>query len=108
MPPLDCITKTRDAFALLATLSDTHIELLQIALHHRLQVGVDDDGAGALVFAELRQDYMRQRKRKPKLFEHAADGALVFGIREGEQGRDGNRFGAAGVYVAGQHLEIFA
>ena len=58
----------------------------QIVLHHRADIGVDHRGAGALVFADLRQDVRRQREYTSS--GHAArsdlaDAPLVRGIGVG-------------------------
>ena len=76
-------------------------------MHDWLQIGVDYHGAGALVFAEFRQEKVRQRKRQAEFIKYAANRALVLRIGEGKQCGDGNRFSAAGVHIARQHSEIF-
>ena len=56
MPPLDCMMKMRERSRLGAPVLPSRNEVLQVGLHHRLQICVDHDRAGAFVLAELRQD----------------------------------------------------
>ena len=72
---------------------DAAIEILQIALHHRLQVSVHHDRAGAFVFAELGKNLVGDRERHAKLFQGAGDGILSLRVGERKQQRDGNGFG---------------
>ena len=48
-------------------------QFFQIALHHGLQVGVDDDGGGALVFAEFGEDLVGDGKRNAQGLEGFRD-----------------------------------
>ena len=69
------------------------LQTLQVALHHRLQVGVDDYCRGAFVLAELGEDLVRDRHWQLQRFQRLRDGFFVFGIREREEQRDRNRLG---------------
>ena len=77
IPPLDCITKMRD------WVGQSRRELRarcprfsRYVLHHGLQVGVHHHRAGALVFAELRKNLVRNRERQAELFQSAGDSVL--------------------------------
>ena len=54
--------------------------ILQIALHHRLQVSVHNDCTGAFVFAELGKNPVRDRERYPEFLQDAGDVSSVFGL----------------------------
>ena len=51
---------------------NARLQAVQVGLHYGLEVGIHHDGAGALEFAELGQDDVRQRKRQAKLFENGS------------------------------------
>ena len=106
MPPLDCITKTRERFGARPLRSHSPFQALQITLHERLQVCIDHHRAGALVLAEFRQNLVRERQRQSQFLQHAADRALVVGIGKREQRRDRDRFRATGMDIARQHPEL--
>ena len=59
------------------------------------EVGVDDDGGGALVLAELGQDAMRGGDGQAERAQRGFDAVLVLGVGEGEEQRDGDGFGVA-------------
>jgi hypothetical protein len=56
------------------------------------QIRVGDDRGGALIFAKLGQNAMRDRNRNADLLERLGDGPLIDRIGEGEKQRD--RLGA--------------
>jgi len=49
-------------------------QVFQVALHDRLQVSVDDDGGGALVFAEFGKDLVGDREWDGEALERRGDG----------------------------------
>ncbi len=66
-------------------------QVLQVALHYWLQVGVDYYRGGALVFAEFGEDLVGDGKRDGQGLQCFRDGFFVFGICEGEEERDRDR-----------------
>ena len=68
-------------------------QIFQVALHYRLQVGVDDDRRGAFVLAEFGEDLVGDGKRNSDRLQGLRDGFFVFGIceREEQGDRDGLR-----------------
>ncbi len=72
IPPLDCMTKMRGrAVPVGEELRARRSRFSQIALHHRLQISVHHDRAGAFVFAELGKNLVRDRERYAKLFQRS-------------------------------------
>ena len=88
MPPLDCITKMlgleRCGFA------QALLQAFEVTLHHRLQIRIHDDGAGAFVLAEFGQDFVGDGKRDVEAWPASLDRALVRGIGKGKQQADGD------------------
>src|SRR5690606_20216444 len=70
------------------------VQLLQVALDQRLDVGVDDGGAGALVLPVLAAQLMREGHGNAgtDLLQHLAHGDLVGGVHVAVQEADGHRF----------------
>jgi hypothetical protein len=60
-------------------------EAFEVALNHRLKVGVHHDRAGAFVLAELGEDPVRDGKGRTPLCERLCDGLLIRRVREGKQ-----------------------
>ncbi len=72
-------------FAFRAPLAHAPPQTLQIVFHRRLQVGIYQDCAGALVFAKLRQNQVRNREWGPQSAQLLRHRLLVHGVGEGEQ-----------------------
>ena len=67
------------------------LEVFQIALHHRLQISIHHDRAGALVFAKFGKNLMRDRKRHAELLAERGRRHFVLRVGERKQQRDRNR-----------------
>ena len=83
-------------------------EILQISLHHRLQVSVHKYRASALVFAELGENQMGDRQRYAKLFEGGSNGIFRFRIRERKEQRNCNRLGTLLANFIGQGFQLIS
>ena len=78
------------------------LQVFQVALHYWLKVGIDYYCRGAFVFAEFGEDLVRNRERDLQGLQGVCDSELVLRIREGEEQRDGNRFGICGCDFLGE------
>ena len=75
---------------------------VQITAHQRLQVRIDDDRRGALVFTILRMNPTRNRQRHVQLSQRRGDAFFVFRMQERKQQRDRNRFNASTASTSSQ------
>ena len=66
---------------------------VEVARHQRADVGVHDDGAGALVLPELRQHLARRRDERGGVGQRFGEHALVIGMEEREQQADRHGLG---------------
>ena len=56
----------------------------EIALHYRLEIGIHQHGAGALIFAKLRQHLVRYRERQPQPGQRFRHPALILRVGKRE------------------------
>src|SRR5579862_2524459 len=60
-----CLRCTPSLRAFISQADYCPLQIVQISLHHWLQVSIDDDGGRAFVFPKFGQDLMRNRERRP-------------------------------------------
>jgi hypothetical protein len=82
-----------------ATLLQRLVEAAEIAVHHRLHVGVGDRGRPALVLADLGRDLARQRDRDAgqQVGQDVASTSLMLAVEIGVHVADGDRLDAGGL-----------
>ena len=78
----DSAARLHDEDAVLARrgLLQTLLQAFEVVLHHRLQVGVHHDGAGALVLAEFRKNLCETESGRFESCQRSFDGLLVVGF----------------------------
>ena len=92
IPPLDCMTKMRVLAPRLKSAPGLRagFQVFQIALHHRLQIRIHHDRAGAFVLAKLRQDLMGNGKRHSQVAATPL-ATRIFILRIGKRKQQRNR-----------------
>src|ERR1700679_2570509 len=71
-------------------------QTLQVIADDPGKISVGDDGRGALIFAKLGQNAMRDGDRNTDLLKRLGDGPLIDRIGKGEKQRDRDGLGARG------------
>src|SRR5688500_16231218 len=82
------------------------LDLLQVAIYQRTNIGVQECCDGALVFAELRADLMRAADVYTKVRKHRGRRAFVLSIRIRMQKGDRDRLNPGGFYHTCEPLEF--
>src|SRR4029077_15698993 len=77
----------------------------EIAAHHRDQIGVNDGRGGALEFAELREDFVRDGNGQARGAQAACDGAFVLRTQESKEQAYGDRIRPAATNLTHKPLE---
>jgi hypothetical protein len=82
-------------------------QIVQVALHYWLQVGVDDYGGGAFVFAEFGEDLVGDGEWEGEWLEGGGDSLFIFRICEREEEHDRDGFWVCGGDVFGDGAQFF-